>query len=235
MGTKKAFNNAMASSLDNEVSSMRWQNPHQKAVRNKATGLPCSLACWNEALFLLAGLGGLLAAVLATHVLFRAATPVKFRENIGFVRASIGQSAAGIAVGLLLALAYAAVAMWIVPPDPDMPKGPMSELASSGSFGFIVFALLAIVLAPPTEEFLFRGVMLHGFARKWSRTTSTILVTAVFALLHLGEAFHYWPAMAFITLLGLATAALRFRTGSLLPCLLAHVAYNATIVLGAAL
>jgi membrane protease YdiL (CAAX protease family)/ribosomal protein L40E len=131
---------------------------------------------------------------------------------------------------LLLALAVTAVdlvvAWWLVgllegewtPPSPA-PTGALvpEEL------------LLSVALPALTEEWLCRGVLWSAI-RRGAGTTATILVTAtLFALLHrTGDRAH---AVVPLQLLGgLALGWLRARTGSLIPCMLAHAAFNATVI-----
>jgi uncharacterized protein len=51
-------------------------------------------------------------------------------------------------------------------------------------FCYIFTAIAAIIVAPLTEEFIFRGVLMHRWAIKWGITASIILTSAVFALAH---------------------------------------------------
>ena len=56
------------------------------------------------------------------------------------------------------------------------------------------------------------------------------IVGVLLAPLHAGETFSYWPALTCIGLLGLGTALLRLRTGSLVPPLFMHFVYNLVLV-----
>ncbi len=82
------------------------------------------------------------------------------------------------------------------------------------------------------EEFLFRGVLFTGFSRSWGVPAASLIVTLMFALVHIPETMHYWPALAAIALTGASALALRLRTGSLGPAVALHAAYNLIIVLG---
>jgi membrane protease YdiL (CAAX protease family) len=88
----------------------------------------------------------------------------------------------------------------------------------------------AVVLAPLCEEWLCRGV-LWSAVRRGAGNAATILTTAtLFALLHLSAA----PAPGILPsqlVGGFLLGWLRVRTGSLLPCVLAHAAFNAAVVL----
>jgi membrane protease YdiL (CAAX protease family) len=82
--------------------------------------------------------------------------------------------------------------------------------------------LLAIsVVAPLTEELIFRGVMLEGL-RLHYRTSAAMLVScALFASLHP----YPWPTLIAF-LLALFLVWLKIRSGSLVLCMIAHALYN---------
>ena len=45
--------------------------------------------------------------------------------------------------------------------------GPVAKMAASNGMGRAVWAVLAVLIAPPVEELLFRGVMLRGMIASW--------------------------------------------------------------------
>jgi membrane protease YdiL (CAAX protease family) len=94
-----------------------------------------------------------------------------------------------------------------------------------------VFILIAVVLAPFIEEFLFRGVMFTGMSRSWGPVKAGIVVTLLFGLLHVFDVAGYWPALGVVTLAGAAMLLMRLKTGSLLPAIALHLSYNLVQVL----
>lgn len=50
---------------------------------------------------------------------------------------------------------------------------------------FILLPLSLVIVAPITEEFLFRGVLLHRFAAKWGVTWAVLISSVFFGLAHL--------------------------------------------------
>jgi hypothetical protein len=79
-----------------------------------------------------------------------------------------------------------------------------------------------IVVAPLTEECLFRGLILRGFLLKYTVRKAIVVSALLFAL------FHVMPwqipgAFAF----GAIFAWVYIRTGSILPCILGHAFVNA--------
>jgi membrane protease YdiL (CAAX protease family) len=99
---------------------------------------------------------------------------------------------------------------------------PTGVLATLGS-------ILALAVAPGcAEELAFRGA-LQGALEKIAGPRGAILVSAVlFGLIHLQPAGYRVP---FAILLGLALGALRRRTGSVVPGMIAHGVLNTTTLL----
>jgi membrane protease YdiL (CAAX protease family) len=83
-----------------------------------------------------------------------------------------------------------------------------------------------VVIAPITEELLFRGVLLRGLVQSYGERVGLLVSAVLFGLLHgrLAEAL-----VAFVA--GLVLGALRLRTRSVLPCIALHVGVNALPVL----
>ena len=87
----------------------------------------------------------------------------------------------------------------------------------SGMAGRIAVGIAALFVAPPVEEFLFRGLLFKGFSESWGLTAGGIVVSALFVLLHIPETWHYWPANFAVAALAAATLITRRLTGSLFP------------------
>ena len=96
-------------------------------------------------------------------------------------------------------------------------------------FGVAWLAALAVLLAPPCEEYLFRGLAFEGLRRSFGPGRAAVASALLFAILHPMVSF---PA---VFLLGLATAWACARSRSLLAPIAAHVVYNAVVVGGALL
>ena len=80
----------------------------------------------------------------------------------------------------------------------NVDYGPLTQLAQSGGWPRLAWAIVAIVLAPTVEEFLFRGVLLAGFARAWGIRVAASLVTILFVGMHFPYAARYWPAVTVV-------------------------------------
>jgi len=153
--------------------------------------------------------------------------------GVGLVRARLTLMVCWGGAGALLAAAFIAFASWVLPFDPSMPLGPLASAAEAGGASLMAWAVLAILFAPLVEETLFRGLLLAGFSASWGGTAGAIVVTILFTVLHLIETMLYWPATAAVFSLSLATLAARRTSGSLLPAMALHGAYNTVIVVAA--
>lgn len=123
-------------------------------------------------------------------------------------------------VGLGVLLIKMSTGIDAVLPVPDFLKDFLSEISEKPANAFTSILTLAVV-APITEELLFRGVFLRAFLKRHSATKAIVVTSLMFALIHLNP----WQAIpAFI--LGLAFAAMDIRTGSILPSVISHAIYN---------
>jgi hypothetical protein len=90
-----------------------------------------------------------------------------------------------------------------------------------------------VMLAPLTEELIFRGFLLPSWAKSRLGRGGAMLATSVlFALMHIQ---YDWRGMIAIGLLGVFYAWLRLRSGSLIPPLIAHGGGNLLAMIGLAL
>jgi membrane protease YdiL (CAAX protease family) len=96
-----------------------------------------------------------------------------------------------------------------------------------------VLALTIVLLAPLTEELLFRGALLRSLLRKVSPTASVLIAAVVFGLVHaLGDpSIGTVIALPAIILLGVVSGYQAAGTGNLSRSILLHVGFNALSVL----
>ena len=81
-----------------------------------------------------------------------------------------------------------------------------------------------VALAPITEEFIFRGVLLQRLAMKWNLPVAIWISSIIFGLLH--------PNPIGIAAVGVAWALLYIKTRTLMVPIVAHSMNNAIVVLG---
>ncbi len=98
----------------------------------------------------------------------------------------------------------------------------------------VLLALLAVVVAPVTEELLFRGVMLRSLMQRMGFWPAALISTAVFAGLHAYEVRTVAGALTLVAgvgVLGLGNCYLVRITGRLVPGMMVHATFNALAVL----
>ena len=95
-----------------------------------------------------------------------------------------------------------------------------------------LFIFNTIILAPVTEEMLFRGFLLPSWSRSWLGPIGAVAATSViFAAMHIQ---YDLCGMLAVGLAGCVYGWLRLRSGSLLPPILAHCMGNAIATIGLA-
>jgi len=83
------------------------------------------------------------------------------------------------------------------------------------------FVRLVVIVAPLTEELLFRGLILRGLLRHYTTRTAIIASAVLFGVFHLNP----WQFLG-ATVLGVLFAWIFVRTGSLYPCIFGHAFAN---------
>lgn len=91
-------------------------------------------------------------------------------------------------------------------------------------------AFFATFTAPLVEEVIYRGVLYSAFQRRFGVTPAVLLVTGLFALVHVPQySMNLNPdfvTIFVICLISLVLTMIRVRTGNLLPCIILHTVYN---------
>ena len=109
-------------------------------------------------------------------------------------------------------------------PPPEWVSRILRDLAFSSEHVWASVFLLVIV-APLTEELMFRGLILRGFLRRFNVVRAFVLSSILFGATHLNP----WQFVS-ATALGLMFAWWYARAQSLIPSLLGHALVNATVV-----
>jgi membrane protease YdiL (CAAX protease family) len=99
----------------------------------------------------------------------------------------------------------------------------VSRNASSGGIVGVLFA--AAVLPALVEELMFRGLITRAFEKR-SHAAMVLIPSILFGLFHLEP-----TQIAGTIVLGVAFGLTRLYSGSLVPSMVAHAAYNAVVIL----
>ncbi len=132
---------------------------------------------------------------------------------------------------LILFLVLCAGISWWEGMDPLAPDLPTPLFfAESATLGNVLTIFSLAVVAPITEEVLFRGVIYPGLGKKWGRAVSLLATTALFTAAHApqmnGAYEHLWVIFA----VGLFLSWQRAVTGSTLYVIGLHAFYNSLLV-----
>ncbi|MCA9564584.1 MAG: CPBP family intramembrane metalloprotease, partial [Myxococcales bacterium] len=132
---------------------------------------------------------------------------------------------ASIGLGFFLAIG-AAIVLSSLPQNDSL----MGELLTP-SAGLLMVAGRAL-LAPAVEELMFRGVIYGVIERAKGKAAAILVSAALFSVVHLAQHMGNLAPWVVVTVTGLCLSGLRGQSGSLGPSILAHVVYNATLMVG---
>jgi membrane protease YdiL (CAAX protease family) len=150
---------------------------------------------------------------------------LRFLEEMRWSRDYKVRNGTFLTLGMGLAFSVMLVSSVFPPSSP-----PIEELLSTRE-AVVIFAIYGIAFAPFLEELLFRG-FLFRVLEQTAGVSVAILVTAVlFALLHVPQLWGSWAGMLLIFAVGFILSTLRARTGSLIPTVIVHTAYNGMLFL----
>jgi len=93
-------------------------------------------------------------------------------------------------------------------------------------FGFAGAFVKVVLIAPVTEELIFRGIIMHGLMRNYSKTSAIFFSGLLFALFHMNP----WQFPATF-ILGILLGYLMIRTNNLLLCITGHALNNLLVLL----
>ena len=83
------------------------------------------------------------------------------------------------------------------------------------------YLLLALIIAPFTEELFFRGIVLRGMLGNVNQGRAILISAVLFAIYHCNP---YLFVPTFV--IGLSLGYLYSRSGSIIPCIVMHAVYN---------
>lgn len=169
-----------------------------------------------------------IAAIIPAHVLtlllaWLVATRLRkfsLRETLGFDRGGFRWWHYCIILGGFFIVAYIVGTLF-----PEQENDLIRILRSSRAAVYLV-ALVATFTAPIAEEVVYRGFLYSAFQRSFGVPVAFLLVTFLFALVHVPQ---YYPSFSTIFLLGLLSVILTFirvKSGNLLPCIILHTIFN---------
>ena len=92
-----------------------------------------------------------------------------------------------------------------------------------------LITVFGVSLAPLVEELFFRGFFYPVVARRLGVPLGAVLTALGFALMHASQLANAWGPLLVLFLVGMALTLARILTRSVVPGLLMHIGYNATL------
>jgi membrane protease YdiL (CAAX protease family) len=93
-------------------------------------------------------------------------------------------------------------------------------------YGIYGAILKVVIVAPIIEELIFRGVIMHGLMRNYSKFTAVFVSALLFALFHLNP----WQFPATFVL-GILLGIIMVRTRNIFLCILGHAINNGLVLI----
>ena len=144
-----------------------------------------------------------------------------FTKTLGWNSGGIGM---WFAYPIILVIFFA-IALIVGNFFPEQENDLIRILHSSRSAVYLL-AFVATFTAPFVEEVVYRGVLYSAFQRTMGVPAAFLLVTLLFAVVHVPQ---YYPSYSTIFLLGMLSlilTSIRVRTNNLLPCIVLHTLFN---------
>ena len=168
-------------------------------------------------------------AIAFTGVIVFAIRPLDdFAEKLRITPVTAGSVAAGLLAGVALQFPLAELGNWVhevMPPNAE-DQIRLRELLVADDWkdgAAIVFAFLLV--APVTEELLFRGVILNGLNDRYGPGVALVLSSLLFGIAHLDP-----TASIYATGAGLVLGFVALKTGSTTVSIVVHAGVNAAAV-----
>ena len=147
-------------------------------------------------------------------------------NNLGLVRPRVWWPVLLVVPAGLTAAGVAEFVRFLLP---SLEMGSIETLEgivqATGGLGLLA-VVSSLLLAPIGEELMFRGVVYRGLSNSFGAKSAIVWSGIAFALYHI-DPVH----AAAVVLMGVWFGWLRWYTGSIIPCILAHVMNNSVWVL----
>ncbi len=167
-------------------------------------------------------------AVIPAHVLTLAAAWLVVTRNRTYsFRQTLGWRSGGVKWWHYVAILFGflLIASVVSTYFPEQDNDLLRILQSSRAVAILV-AILATFTAPIVEEVVYRGVLYSAFQRSINVPVAFLLVTLLFAIVHIPQYYPSYSTIFLLALLSVTLTALRVRSRNLLPCIILHMLFN---------
>ena len=164
----------------------------------------------------------------------RGVSPDELRYGLGLhagrgVFREIGAGVVGYIAGLPVVALGMLVTILLIRNfgQPGQGAHPIADMPMDTPLAVVQLFLIAAVLAPVTEEVMFRGALLHHLRRRLPWLPAALITSLIFAAIHPQG----WVAIPTLTAIAMVLAGIRQWRGSLIGPVTAHALNNAGAVL----
>ena len=133
--------------------------------------------------------------------------------------------------GMLLALGAGLAVSVMIVSTLFPPSSPPIERMLSTPGAIALFAVVGIAFAPFLEEIMFRGYLFRVIEDLFNGSVAVRATALMFAMMHVPQLWGSWAGMFVIFGVGYILSELRERSGSVIPCVVVHTAYNGMLFL----
>lgn len=169
-------------------------------------------------------------AVVSSGIGFKLQLKDTSPTGAAWVRGSWRKIAIGVGCGMLIGLVWALSTLGLPQPSEE-ELGPLARMGATKGLPQISWFVVALFLAPPVEELLFRGILYGGYCKSMGPVAAAALTTIIFVALHFTELIYQPLAVFAIGGLALGALAMRLRSNAIGPAIALHFGYNATIAI----
>jgi membrane protease YdiL (CAAX protease family) len=181
----------------------------------------------RPALAITAPLVGLVAMVLTSSLLF----PNQIKDTSPTGAAWSGGHwlaiAKSLAIGLALSICFTVFRRATGYHADFSDLKDFDRMARAPGLPRITWLFAVVLLAPPAEELLFRGVLYGGYRKSFGPIWALVLSTGLFLMGHYAQMKRFPLTIVGLTGLSLAALWCRLRSGGVGAAIAVHVGYNA--------
>ena len=157
----------------------------------------------------------------------RGVVPKKnFFREVGFTKAPLSVCAASFVLGAVLNRIVTYIINFIPWPDFFVSSFEKTYEPLLGNESFLLIVIATVIMAPISEEILFRGIACSRLTPAFPRVLAVIFSSLIFGLAH-GTPI----AIIYASAYGVVQAFIFLRHRSLYPVMLSHLAFNLTAML----
>jgi uncharacterized protein len=145
-----------------------------------------------------------------------------FRESLGWSQKQFNVWNSLITVGLFYILAVVLTMIF------GEQEDEFSRMLKSSREIIYAIAIIATFSAPIVEEVVYRGLIFSSFYKKFGGAVAVVVATLLFAGVHYPQYWGNYAGLIAITTLSFVITMIRFKTKSILPCIVLHAIFNAS-------